>query len=77
MLRERKKLRKWELENKKAYSPEYRESVLKRKKSSYEIIKNMRINIEIVIYREKISNLLQQGSIGGKKLAGDGLHKNP
>lgn len=49
---QRKKKVKGMIVNKKAYSPEYGESEIKRKKSSCEII-NVRINIEIIIYWDK------------------------
>lgn len=64
MLRERKKS-----------ITEYKESVTKRNKSSYEIIKNMRINREIVIYWDKNQQAVTI-EVREERKAGDGLLKN-
>lgn len=37
---------------------------------------NIRINIEIVIYWDKISKLSPQVRVGRKELVGDSFHKN-
>lgn len=39
-------------------------------------MRNMRINIEIVIYWDKIIRLSPQVRVEGKEIIGDGDHKN-
>lgn len=48
--------------------------MIKRKKSYYEIIRNMRINLKIVKYWGKIIRLSPQVRVEGKEIIGDDHH---